>query len=111
MAHQSPNVLFFPVPSSELIELVREIGRDSSRWGVLKQYSENQEWRRITNRREIEFCLKQGHILEKQVSRDEHGCFRFKIQRVTSGRLVVIDVALDDVGDQPRIYVLDVESK
>lgn len=110
MVKQADNVVHLPPKRSEIIEWVRDIGRDSSRWGVLVQYSESQEWERLTNRREIDSCLREGHIQEGRILRDEHGCLRFKMSRITAGKNVVIDVALDDKGVTPRIYVLNVES-
>ena len=110
MVRKTDNVVHFPTKSSEIIELVRDIGLDSSRWSVLVQYSESQERERLTNRREIDSCLKMGHIQEKHVGRDEHGCLRFKLSGITAGKNLTIDVALDDSCVTPRIYVLNVES-
>jgi len=106
------NVIQFPRPSNQIIELVREIGLDSSRWSLVKHYTPKEQWRKRINIREIQLCLKEPHIRESMVPRDEHGCLVFSIERITAGRPIVIDVALDDFsGDQPRIFVTNVRSE
>ena len=72
------------------------------------RYAKRQEFRRIMNLREAQNCLKEPHIVEPMVPVDKHGCYVFTLERITAGRRVLVEVALDDTGPVSRIYVLNV---
>ena len=55
-----------PLTRARATEIVREIVEDSQRWAITVPYTHNQNWRELVNRRQIQFCLREGYVLEIQ---------------------------------------------
>ncbi len=60
------------------------------------------------NRRQIQFCLREGYVLEEFATLDEFGNWRFHMARVCSGLSIEIEVALESQGSSPRLFVLKI---
>lgn len=108
MSTKRTKVVPLPLTKARATEIVRSIAKDSRRWVVTVQYRDDQEWRNLVNRRQIELCLKEGYVLEKKIGQDEHGNWRFRIARVCAGQNVVLDVAIESEGALPNLYVLGI---
>jgi len=76
---------------------------------ITMTYAQNQAWRKLINRRQIPLCLSEGYILENTANMDKFGSWRFNIVRVCAGMNIKIDVALESQGQQPRLFVLDIQ--
>ena len=72
-------------------------------------YEQNQNWRERVNRRQIQFCLREGYVLEETATLDEFGNWRFHIARVCAGLNIEIEVALESQGPKPRLFVLKIQ--
>ncbi len=58
---------------------------------------------------EIQFCLREGYVLEEIATLDEFGNWRFHIARVCAGLNIEIEVALEPQGPHPRLFVLEIQ--
>jgi len=76
---------------------------------ITMTYAQNQTWRELVNRRQIQLCLSKGYILENTANMDRFGNWRFHIVRVCAGMNIKIEVALESQGRQPRLFVLDIQ--
>jgi len=90
-------------------EIVREIAKESQRWMITMTYSQNQIWRELVNRRQIQLCLSEGYVLEHTADMDRFENWRFHIVRVCAGMNIKIEVALESQGRRPRLFVLDIQ--
>lgn len=100
----------FPLSRVQATDIVRDIAKTSSRWSINVPYDQEQDWRRIVNRRQVELCLREGYILNDVARADEHGNYRFQIARVCAGLDVVIDVALQFSPPLlPKIFVVGIK--
>jgi hypothetical protein len=105
MSHVTP----FPLTRARATEIVREIAKDSSRWSINVPYRDTQKWRGLVNRRQVEWCLLDGYVLQERAELDEHGNWRFNIARVCAGMNVVIEVALQNGPALPRLFVTGIQ--
>jgi len=106
---ETSNVARLPLTRARATEIIREIAKDSQRWTITIAYSQNLNWRKLVNRRQIQFCLHEGYVLEETATLDEFGNWRFHIARVCAGLNIKIEVALESQGRQPRLYVLEIQ--
>jgi len=109
MGRESHNVVTLPLTKERLTDIAREIGKDSERWPVIIPYGEDQNWQQSVNRRQIELCLREGYVVEKRVTADKHGYWRFNLVRVCSGMHVQIEVALEPDGPERKLIVIGVK--
>lgn len=107
--NDTSNVARLPLTRTRATEIVREIVEDSQRWAITVTYAHNQNWRGRVNRRQIQFCLREGYVLEETASLDEFGNWRFHIARVCAGLNIEIEVALESQGPKPRLFVLKIQ--
>jgi hypothetical protein len=98
-----------PLTRARATKIVREIVEDSQRWAITVPYTHNQNWRELVNRRQIQFCLREGYVLEETATLDEFGNWRFHIARVCADLNIEIEVALESKGPQPRLFVLEIQ--
>jgi len=107
--NENTNVARFPLTRARATEIVREIVEDSRRWTITVTYEHNQNWRERVNRRQIQFCLREGYVLEETATLDEFGNWRFHIARVCAGLNIEIEVALESQGLKPRLFILEIQ--
>jgi hypothetical protein len=103
------NIVRLPLTRVRATEIVRELVEESHRWAIIVPYVNNQGWRRLVNRRQVQFCLREGYVLEEFATLDEFGNWRFHMARVCSGLNIEIEVALESQGSFPGLFVLNIQ--
>jgi len=103
------NIVRLPLTRARATEIVREIVEDSQRWAITVTYAHSQNWRERVNRRQIQFCLREGYVLEETATLDKFGNWRFHMARVCAGLNIEIEVALESQGPKPRLFVLRIQ--
>jgi hypothetical protein len=99
------DVIPMPLTRSRATEIVREIALDSKRWTITVQYKDTQKWRGLVNRRQVEWCLQDGYVLEDKIPLHESGYWVFTLGRVCAGLDVVVEVAVENGPPLPKLFV------
>ena len=78
--NHSSNITRIPLTRVRATEIVREIAKESQRWMITMTYSQNQIWRELVNRRQIQLCLSEGYVLEHTADMDQSTAVKLGVQ-------------------------------
>lgn len=100
----------FPMSADAALRIIREAAADSGCY-TIPDPPVSGEWYRLVNRRQVEWCLREGGLMGRPVI-DEQGSLRATLERFSAGVVVRVDVVLwkEDAGGW-NVAVINVEKQ